>query len=497
MSVSSSDYFHGLWRASANEGVPYSEDFPEPLLVVPELIDGALGDGKASIINIHMDISNPEECILKVADNGEGIKSVKRMKDWTSKDTGNAKNEHEYGHGSKKCLTKWMPDYKTAKWDLYWRTQDKRGVSSVLNCLSSPFKGLETTHIEDDVNEDICPIRGTQWDIKFKLSILGKYSDKVQTPNQVKSIMESLRELICVRYEYSYYHDYTINLSITDGKTILKEKSSDWKTLKQCLEDEIQKGNVKKLYDFKITEDKTNVNCSKYKIIPDGRTFNLPNFPTFGRKNMKASRVHIGRNGRYIEPMPYSKFIGSVVHNDDNGTIMFIMYTGDELPTPCTTKVKLQEECPIYIKMTNAIKNHIKKEEDEAEQERKQKIAADILKRQYEKEKEKETERIRIEEENKRKKEKEAEDQKQKEIARKKKEAADKIIREKAETEAKAEEAKAKVKAAEEFKRQEEDARKRKEINDRYELANAHNILKTLFDNYGRELLIKKLNEML
>ena len=26
-----------------------------------------------------------------------------------------------------------------------------------------------------------------------------------------------------------------------------------------------------------------------------------------------------------------------------------IMCKGDVLPTPCTTKVKLQEECPIYI----------------------------------------------------------------------------------------------------------------------------------------------------
>ena len=53
MSVSSNDY-HGLWRASANEGVPYSEDFSEALLVLPEFIDGALGAGKASIIDINI-----------------------------------------------------------------------------------------------------------------------------------------------------------------------------------------------------------------------------------------------------------------------------------------------------------------------------------------------------------------------------------------------------------------------------------------------------------
>ena len=53
MSVPSNDY-HGLWRASANEGVPYADDFPEALLVLPEFIDGALGAGKASIIDINI-----------------------------------------------------------------------------------------------------------------------------------------------------------------------------------------------------------------------------------------------------------------------------------------------------------------------------------------------------------------------------------------------------------------------------------------------------------
>ena len=78
MSIPSNDY-HGLWRASANEGVPYSEDFPEALLVLPEFIDGALGAGNASIIDIKFNITNPKECELIVNDNGKGLISEKRM----------------------------------------------------------------------------------------------------------------------------------------------------------------------------------------------------------------------------------------------------------------------------------------------------------------------------------------------------------------------------------------------------------------------------------
>ena len=38
--MNKSDFF-GLWRSSANESVPYSCDFPEALLTLPELIDNA------------------------------------------------------------------------------------------------------------------------------------------------------------------------------------------------------------------------------------------------------------------------------------------------------------------------------------------------------------------------------------------------------------------------------------------------------------------------
>jgi len=76
---------------------------------------------------------------------------------------------------------------------------------------------------------------------------------------------------------------------------------------------------------------------------------------------MNASRIHIARNGRYIEAMPYSKFMGKEYHNSDNGKIGFIIFTGEELPTPCTTKVKMQEECPIFKKMTSFIIKHINK----------------------------------------------------------------------------------------------------------------------------------------
>ena len=352
MNIQTIDEYHGLWRTSANEGVPYSDDFPEALLVLPEFLDGALGAGKASNIDIKINITDPKKCILTINDDGKGITSEKRIKEWASKDTGNDATEQKYGHGSKKALTKFAPEYSTAKWKLYWRKQDKRGMVGVLNILSSPFKGLQTSHKEDDEDETTCPIHGTEWVIEFDLSVFGK-------KNTSDKIMESLQEICRVRYEPSYYHPYKIKISIIDGALILNKCSDDWKSLKVCLENEVQTGNVRKTHDFTRTIDSSTVDCSFYEITADGRTYNIPGLPTFGRKNMKSSRVHIARGGRYIEAMTYSKFMGKESHNSDNGKIGFVIFRGDVLPAPCTTKVKMQEECPILKKMIADIIKHI------------------------------------------------------------------------------------------------------------------------------------------
>ena len=357
MSISSNDY-HGLWRASANEGVPYSEDFPEALLVLPEFIDGALGAGEASIIDIKFNITNPTECELIVNDNGKGLISEKRMKEWSSKDIGNNKTENIYGHGSKKALTKFCIDYNNAKWKLYWRKQDKKGHSSSLYTLTSPYNGLDTKHTEDEDNEDIVPEHGTCWKINFDISVLGK----INTPEE---IMSAMQEIIRVRYEPSYYHKYIINIEVIKDLNKIKKSSKNWKSLKQCLESEISTGKTSKITKIRSLNtklDNTTIDFSLYRIDEDGRKYNIPDFPTFGKKNMNSSRIHIARNGRYIEAMPYAKFMGKEYHNSDNGKIGFIIFTGEELPTPCTTKVKMQEECPIFKKMVNLIIENINNE---------------------------------------------------------------------------------------------------------------------------------------
>jgi hypothetical protein len=350
MSVSRND-FHGLWRASANEGVPYSEDFPEALLTLPEFIDNSLGAGGATVIDVKFNITNPRECEFSITDNGKGLVSEKRMKEWSSKDVGSNSTENIYGHGAKKALSKFAPEYSTATWKMYWRKQDRRGLVGALNVLSSPYNGLETVHIEDDKNDDICPEHGTRLTIKFDIKVFGKFDTS-------DSLMVAVQELIRVRYEPSQYQPYTINVKVINGTAVLDYKSTEMKSLRECLEAEIPT-NVKKIYERELVQDKTIAHVSFYEIVTDGRSYNIPGLPTFGRKNMKASRVHIARHGRYIEAMPIAKFLGKEEHNSLNGKIGFIRFTGEELPTPCTTKVKMYEECPVFKKMITLIRKNV------------------------------------------------------------------------------------------------------------------------------------------
>ena len=341
--------FPGLWRSSANEGVPYSDDFPEALLVLPELIDGALGIGNANSIYIEFDITNLKECKLIVKDDGKGLHNMKRMLDWASKDIGNHALGHHYGHGSKKAMSKFMPNYDTAKWKLYWRKQDKRGLSGSLNILSSPFLGLETKHDIDDDDEDICYKHGTHWELYFDSSVLGDLTT-------CGKLSQALQELIRTRYEPSYYQEYEITVKVKKATEEIIESSADWKSLKYTLEDEIKNGHIKKLYDSSLTIGNSTAQYSLYEITADGRKFNIPTMERFGKKNMQSSRIHLGMKGRYIEAMPYGEFMGKEQHNSSNGKIGFIIFDGDELPTPCTTKVKFQSECPIFKKIKDAVK---------------------------------------------------------------------------------------------------------------------------------------------
>jgi hypothetical protein len=356
------DEWVSLWRSSAYEAVPYMDDFPECLLTLPELIDGAIAQGGATKIIVRIDLNKPITggSTLTVQDNGEGISSEKRLLNWASPKNGDGATaiHHRYGHGSKKCLTKWAPDYNTAVWAVRFRRQDKRGVTGSLHIYTAPFRGpFDTPHIEDE-NDSVTLIpSGTQWTCNFEPTILGHY----QNP---ETLYQGIKEILRTRYSEKYFAKTEFIVEIFDGgieKRKGNSKTEGWKTFEQCLEEACAAGQVALCYNEEKHFNNGIMTFKYYKCIGDGRTKGqiLPaQFPVLGQRGMKGSRIHIGLNGRFIEARYIYKFYGyNGNHPDYNGYHGFVNFEGDpvQMPTPCTTKVSFYENCPNFIQFTAMI----------------------------------------------------------------------------------------------------------------------------------------------
>ena len=350
--ASTKEEFAAQWRSSAHEAVPYTEDFPECLLVLPELWDGSLSQGKATQIHTTFELPKGDgPGILRLRDNGQGITNLTRLLAWASKS--NADISHRYGHGSKKMLTKWSRDHETAKWTLKYRTKDKKGFSSSLHILTGPFLGIHTKHEEDADDETTLVPSGTEWSIEFDPAILGELRDPTL-------LFAAVKELYCSKYSEAHLARCKHTLSVLVNGTVLKEEMSDlWLSFQQQLEKEVKESRAIICRKKTVAIDGGCWSATEYKITGDGKgAYPLKqNFPRFGAKNMKAARVHIGLEGRFIEAAPLYKLAGRESnHNDFNGRLVivnFVPTTADDyekLPTPCTTKVSFYENCPVFKK---------------------------------------------------------------------------------------------------------------------------------------------------
>jgi len=348
--ASTKEEFAAGWRSSAHEAVPYTDDFPECLLVLPELYDGSLNQGNATEIHTEIDLT-PGAHTLRIQDNGRGITNLTRLLSWASKT--NTDISHRYGHGSKKMLTKWMRDHETAKWSVQWRTMDKRGISGSLHTLTAPFLGIHTKHEEDGENDKTLMPSGTEWKLEFDASILGDY-------HTTDALFTALREIICSKYSSAYLNKCTFTLTIRqNGVRIREETSKNWLTFQQQLENEIKEKRAIIIRHKEYPIQGGRWIATEYKLWGDAKA-NYPlkqYFPHYGLKNMKASRVHIALKGRFIESIPFYKLAGREAnHNDFNGRIALVNFEPSKpddyecLPTPCTTKVSFYENCPIFKK---------------------------------------------------------------------------------------------------------------------------------------------------
>ena len=352
---SRNEEWSSLWRASAYEAVPYTDDFPECLLVLPELIDGGVAQGRAPKILIRITLNNPAtgKNTLLVEDAGTGIANEGRVLRWASSKNGegDAAIHHRYGHGSKKCLTKWCAEYDQAVWMLQYRKQDRRGVSGSLHVISGPFRGRDdTTQMEDENDTTTLMPSGTRWTMDFDANILGTY----QNPEKLYA---ALKEILRTRYSAEYFQRTEFVVEVHENgieRHVGNSKSEGWTSFQEVLEEAVRAGVAVLRYDVVQPFNTGAMTFRYYQITVDGRQPNplKDAFPILGQKNMRCSRIHIALNGRCIEARHIYKFFNREAnHNDYNGLYGVVNFEGDleVLPTPSTTKVSFYDNCPNYI----------------------------------------------------------------------------------------------------------------------------------------------------
>jgi hypothetical protein len=346
----STEEYHALWRSSAFEAVPYTDDFPEALLVLPELIDGSIGQGQASKIILQVTL-NGTKSNLKVHDNGVGIKNERRLLQWAAQKASD--NLHRNGHGTKKCLTKWEQDYTKANWTIKYRILNKN-----LQIIKGPFKGRDTDVREDETDQTTLMPSGVEISIDFDITVLAGLAENPD------ALFKALKELIQTRYSESVFEktEFIIDISAGDAaqKKLVPHSSKNakapWHSFKACVEKSVEDPRISKVYTNTVQiEGGQYVVEVFYNTILGNTAFSLKKeFPKYGLKSMKSSRAHVSLDGRMIEAIPIYQLMGrDANHNDFNGFIVFVNFTPntpadfDKLPSPCTTKVSLYENDPV------------------------------------------------------------------------------------------------------------------------------------------------------
>ena len=352
------DESRALWRASAYEAVPYTDDFPEVLLTLPELTDGSIGKGDASRIEITFDITNPEDIVIYHQDNGRGISmaDIPRLFNWANAQS--ASSEHRYGQGSKKFLSKAEREYNNAKWELQFK------MDGQLKSIQSPwadFKSMleATESIEHtEANQDI----GFKWTIHTDNNNFG---NKSEIYKQIPNLFSALKEIITSRYHADQFDKREFVLTVRSGEECITESSRthSWKTLEQML---TESPNVKPVYKISFQWKSTTVSYNEFTVLREDAGITKA-FPTYGVRSMEASRCHIANDGRFIEPKKFAEILQKKVHNSDNDRKAFINVRSttsesyNDQPVPCTTKVSFQNDCPNLNGIFEIIRNERKR----------------------------------------------------------------------------------------------------------------------------------------
>lgn len=371
--MSSYDKYNGLWRASANEAVPYTDDFPECLLVAPEFWDGSIVQGNATVVMTTIKWISDTQLEVIIRDNGAGIKNLRRLLEWAAAKS--LSTIHKNGHGLKKAMTKFMRDFSKAEWLIKYRVKNRN-----LQTIHAPFLGYDDTRIEENEQDEVT-LMPSGFEIRFKCeaSVLGdEYSGAPQ------KLFHALREIITTRYSEKLLRSIDFQLEIQKDDFTVKGSSlkDEWHSFEYNVQKRIPEEVTPRMEIIQIIPGGKWI-YREYMLTVNGqKKYELKSdtlFPVYGVKNQKGSRVHTFVDGRMIDAIPYYKILGrDMYHNSLNGLLGFWHFTSDsiedfdKMPQPATTKVSFYENDPVYKEAVMKLRTRRQEEEDAQEKKRQQ-----------------------------------------------------------------------------------------------------------------------------
>ena len=151
-------------------------------------------------------------------DNGGGIRNERRLLQWAA--TRATSNIHRNGHGVKKCLAKWAPDYETASRRIRWRIANRN-----LQSTCSPFRGYAPDVVIDDEGQDATSLAPSGCEVSVEFDA-GATLRHLHAPVE---LCAALKELIQSRYDERTLARTEFVLLVSDGGASIRMSSRDAK----------------------------------------------------------------------------------------------------------------------------------------------------------------------------------------------------------------------------------------------------------------------------
>lgn len=346
-----------LWRAASNDSIEGSADFPEPILMLVEALNGPRG--AFSFMELSYTLHANGKTTVRITDDGSGmaLENNGRLLTWASDSA--AIGHSVYGNGLKKFLA------KHGGYDMRWSIMTRvASLPTVIFKYSGPWNGADTKMDVLPATSFLdFPPTGFRITLECDTAKLFKPGD---TPS-ASLLFDRIKELITTRKDQTVLDAVDYRLRIVDERNeepleiTQSSRAAGWCSFEETLErmaapvESADFQGVTKILERTdpLVEGKSTL---KKKVFCVGLDM-IPGFPVYGtRTGDRLLRDHIFLGNTLIEAVHPRDILGTGRLMNPHFVIFDKCSANDStdpahlaaLPTPATTKVSFRRECTVY-----------------------------------------------------------------------------------------------------------------------------------------------------